>query len=40
MGFGSSCDFLIILLHLVVINVFKRYKTDFIISIDWYINIT
>ncbi len=37
MGFGSSCDFLIMLL--VVISVLQRYKTDFSNSIDWYINI-
>ncbi len=26
-------------LHLVVISVFQRYKTDFSTSIGWYINI-
>ncbi len=38
MGFDSSCDSHHHL-HLVVISVFQRYKTDFSTSIGWYINI-
>ncbi len=37
-GFGSSCDSHQHLL-LVVISVLQRYKTDFSISIGWYMNI-
>ncbi len=39
MGFSSLCDFLITTCNLVFISVFQRYKTDFITSIGWYINI-
>ncbi len=35
---GSSCDSHH-LLHLVVISVLQRYKTDFSTSMGWYINI-
>ncbi len=42
----AACDWLWFIkllsnqrLHLVVISVFQRYKTDLSISIGWYINI-